>query len=46
MRPHAPSEHLHCLQSQAVPQVGADDYYSRFTYRPANREFTPDRVPV
>lgn len=31
---------------QALPKVGPDDYYSRFTYRPASREFAPDRVPV
>lgn len=31
---------------QALPKVGENDYYSRFTYRPANREFQPDRVPV
>lgn len=31
---------------QALPRVGDNDYYSRFTYRPASREFSPDRVPV
>jgi hypothetical protein len=31
---------------KALPKVGDNDYYSRFTYRPASREFAPDRVPV
>lgn len=31
---------------QALPRVTPEDYYSRFTYKPAGREFVPDRVPV
>ncbi|GBF96099.1 hypothetical protein Rsub_08975 [Raphidocelis subcapitata] len=31
---------------QALTKVGEHDYFSRFTYRPAPREFVPDRVPV
>ncbi|KAI8472588.1 MAG: bah-phd domain-containing protein [Monoraphidium minutum] len=31
---------------QGLAKVGDDDYFSRFSYRPASREFAPDRVPV
>eukprot|EP00877_Chromochloris_zofingiensis_P003074 jgi/Chrzof1/12768/Cz07g06240.t1 len=31
---------------QELPTVGEHDYFARFTYKPAKKEFEPDRVPV
>lgn len=37
---------LSLREFQALPSIGPDDFFSRFTYRPGANEFAPDRVPV
>jgi len=38
---------VHTLKKyEALAQVTDQDFFSRFNYKPANKEFEPDRVPV
>mmetsp|Transcript_19809 Transcript_19809/g.47272 ORF Transcript_19809/g.47272 Transcript_19809/m.47272 type:complete len:197 (-) Transcript_19809:166-756(-) len=39
--------YVHSLKAyQALEELTEDDFYSRFTYKPATNEFKPERVPV
>lgn len=38
---------VHSLKAyQLLKEVNLNDFYTRFTYQPATKEFKPDRVPV
>lgn len=38
---------VHTLRKyESLPNVSDHDYFTRFHYKPAKREFEPDRVPV